>query len=34
MMEHCLGPMNKGDRKKMLTFCKTMLGEMEEKYVK
>jgi hypothetical protein len=34
MMEHCLGSMSKEERKKMVGFCRGMLDEMEEKYVK
>ncbi len=34
MMENCLTPMSKEEREKMFTFCHTMLGEMEEKFIK
>ena len=33
MMENCLTPMSEEERRKMLTFCRTMLGEMEEKFL-
>ncbi len=33
MMENCLGSMSEEERRKMLTFCRTMLGEMEEKFL-
>lgn len=34
MMEHCLGPMNLEERKDMVSVCRDMVDEMEEKYVK
>ena len=33
MMENCLTPMNEEQRRKMLTFCRKMLREMEEKFL-
>ena len=33
MMENCLAPMSEEERRKMLTFCRNMLGEMEEKFL-
>ncbi len=33
MMENCLTPMSEEQRRNMLTFCRKMLGEMEEKFL-
>ena len=33
MMENCLTPMNEEERRNMLTFCRKMLGEMEERFL-
>ncbi len=33
MMENCLTPMSEEERRKMFSFCHTMLGEMEEKFL-
>jgi len=32
MMEHCLSTMNDEERKRMFSFCHTMMDEMEEKF--
>jgi len=33
MMENCLTPMSEEQRRNMLTFCRKMLGEMEERFL-
>ncbi len=33
MMENCLTPMSEEERQNMLTFCRKMLGEMEERFL-
>lgn len=33
MMENCLTPMSEEQRRDMLTFCRKMIGEMEEKFL-
>ncbi len=34
MMENCFGSMKQGDRESLLSFCQSMLRDLEEKYLK